>query len=181
MADGMSMGQLMQASTWGLGFGTLFFSFFGHNRPRDFFLAIGLVACIGGNLAMIAFLAENDDGGGLGAPREGGRKGNDTMVTLFACLALFALYGLCVQLWKYKEGGFLDDEDEADDAADAEEEEQKRRAAAAAATEAGRAARPGVAPPEEEEAARDEAERRRAAKAAGKAKAAAAIGDAPAT
>jgi hypothetical protein len=163
MSDGMSLGQLMQVSAWGLGLGTLFFSFFGHARPRDFFLTIGLVACVAGNLAFIAFLAENDDGGGLGGAREAGKKGNDTMVTLFGGLALFALYGLSVQLWKYKRDGFLDDEDDDDD--DAEEAEKKRRAAAAAATEAGRAARPGVEPPDEAAAEEAEAERRRGTKA----------------
>ena len=156
MAEGgMSINQLMQVSAWGLGLGTLFFAFFGQNRPRDFFLTIGLVACIAGDLAFVAFLAENE--GGEGAPRADGRRGNETMTTLFVGFALFALYGLASQLWKYKEDGFLDD-DEDDD----EEVEKQRAAAAEAATAAGRAARPGVAPPEEEQ----EGLPRRAGKAA---------------
>ena len=153
----MSLGQLMQVAAWGLGLGTLFFAFFGQARPRDFFLAIGLVACIFGDLAFVAFLSEND--GGIGAPRADGKRGNDTMVTLFVGLALFALYGLGSQLWKYKEQGFLDEEDDEEDAQDVEE---RRAAAAAAAVAAGNAARPGVAPPEE--AAAPEARRGKAAK-----------------
>jgi len=143
MADGMSLGQLMQLSAWGLGLGTLFFSFFGQRVPRDFFLTIGLVACIGGDLAFVGFLLENDS-------REDGKKGNATMISLFVGFALLALYGLASQLWKYKEHGFVDDDDEEE----AEGTEVERQAAAAAATAAGNAARPGVEPPELEAAER---------------------------
>ena len=148
MADGMNLGQLMQLSAWGLGLGTLFFAFFGQRVPRDFFLTIGLVACIGGDLAFVAFLMENDFSRDEEGPDGSGRrgKGNATMVSLFVGFALLALYGLSSQLWKYKEHGFVDDDDE-EDGADAEHE-----AAAASATAAGNAARPGVEPPEEEAA-----------------------------
>jgi hypothetical protein len=169
MADGMNLGQLMQLSAWGLGLGTLFFAFFGQRVPRDFFLTIGLVACIGGDLAFVAFLMENDFSRDEEAPDGSGRrsKGNATMVSLFVGFALLALYGLSSQLWKYKEHGFVDDDDDDEDGADAE-----HRAAAASATAAGNAARPGVEPPEEAAA--------RAARSAAAAKPAAALRDAAA-
>ena len=107
-SDSISVGSLMQLAAWGLGIGTSFFAIFGARVERDFFLTMGLIACILGDLAFAAFLSENASPDG---------KGNATMITLFLVLALLALYGLGSQLFKYKEGGCIDDEDDDDDEA----------------------------------------------------------------
>ena len=102
----LSIGTLMQLSAWGLGIGTFFFAFAGIRFGKDFYLTMGLVACILGDLAFAAFLSENND--------EGSRK-NDTFVAAFIALAFLSIYALFVQLWKFKEEGFGFEEDEEED------------------------------------------------------------------
>jgi len=111
MSGDLSMGALMQISAWGLGLGTCFFSLFGIRVARDFFLAMGLVACVLGDLAFAAFLTEN----------EGDGRSNATMVTLFCCFAALAFYALLCQLYKYKEEGCMDDEEDDEEEAPAPE------------------------------------------------------------
>jgi len=102
----LSVGTLMQLSAWGLGIGTFFFAFAGIRFGKDFYLTMGLVACILGDLAFAAFLSENND--------EGSRK-NDTFVAAFVALAFLSIYALFAQLYKFKEEGFGFEEDEEED------------------------------------------------------------------
>ena len=134
MADGMAMsvGQLMQVSAWGLGLGTLFFSAFGYNAGKDFFLTMGCVACVLGDLAFCAFLAEN-----VVEQADGTTKANETFIAAFLALALVAFYGLLCQLSKYKEEGFGIDDDDDDEPPAADAAAAAAGAATGATTGAG--------------------------------------------
>jgi len=97
----------MQVAAWGLALGTIFFSFFGIKTNKDFFLMMGLIACVLGNIAFAAFLWEQETDTG---------RNNDTMATAYIGLAILSLYGIYCQFEMYREEGcgLDDDEDEED-------------------------------------------------------------------
>lgn len=94
----------MQVAAWGLAIGTIFFSFFGIKTNKDFFLMMGLIACVLGNIAFAAFLWEQETDTG---------RSNDTMATAYIGLAILSLYGIYCQFEMYREEGCgLDDDEE---------------------------------------------------------------------
>lgn len=151
--EGLTTGQMTNAAAWGLGIGTAFFSFAALRDDRDFFLCVGLVSCVIGNLVFGYYLFNQRAGGA-----------NETMVTLYVVLALTAIYAFVHQLKMYKEKGFADSDDEDED--DEEEEEEATPAgkpAADAAQLAGGAARPALPSPEAVQAAAAKRQQRAAA------------------
>jgi hypothetical protein len=110
--------QMTQIGAWGLGLGTLFFSLFGIRAEKDFFLMIGLVACVTGDVLFAFFLWDQAE--------DGASNSNDTAATFYLMLALLATYGIYCQFNKYRDEGCGLDEDD-------DEEEEAEAAAAAAA------------------------------------------------
>jgi hypothetical protein len=103
----LSVGQLAQFGAWGLALGTLFFGCIGIRADKDFFLMLGLVCTFLGNLGFAFFLFDQDEG-----------TNNETMITIFVLFAIFSIYALTVQWWKFRtEGCDGDDDDEAAKAA----------------------------------------------------------------
>jgi hypothetical protein len=106
MSD-LTISTVMNLAAYGLGLGTVFFSFFGIRADRDFFLMMGLVACTVGDTLFAFYLWEQGD-------EEAGRN-NDTMATVFIMLGLLAVYAIYCQFESFRENGCSDEEDEEDD------------------------------------------------------------------
>jgi len=104
---GLTTAQFSNIAAWGLGVGTAFFSFFGLKDDRDFFLVMGLLCCLSGNLVFAFFLwDQNPTGSGA----------NETLVTLYLVLAAASLYALYAQFSMFREKGCGDDDREDSDA-----------------------------------------------------------------
>ena len=104
MSD-FTVGSIMNVAAYGLGIGTLFFSFFGIRAERDFFLMMGLVACIVGDTIFAFYLFDQGD-------EEEGRN-NDTLGTLYVMFTLLAVYATYCQFEQFREPGCMaDDEDD---------------------------------------------------------------------
>lgn len=100
--DSVTVSGAMNASAMGIGIGTFLFAWLGIWLQRDWFLMMGLLACILGNVAFTTYLWEQ------GVPGER----NDTVVALFCCLTMLTLYAVycqCVE-W-YEEGPVVDESD----------------------------------------------------------------------
>jgi hypothetical protein len=103
---GLTTAQFSNIAAWGLGVGTAFFSFFGLKDDRDFFLVMGLLCCLSGNLVFAFFLwDQNPTGSGA----------NETLVTLYLVLAAASLYALYAQFSMFREKGCGDDDSEDSD------------------------------------------------------------------
>lgn len=121
MADSFQLttGTLAAIGAWGLVLGTLFFVWLGLREERDFFLMMGLMCTLGGNLVFAGYLWDQDADG------QGGS--NATMVTLYLSLAAASVCGIVRQFNEYREKGWgVDSDDEEEDS----EEEEKAAAAA---------------------------------------------------
>jgi hypothetical protein len=130
MDGGLTIGQLTQIGAWGLGVGSVFFSTMGIRADKDYFLCLGLVACILADFGFAVFLADQGAAGEDAYDGEGGSgalgmfgivKSNETIVTIYVLLALLSVYGLACQLDMYREEGCGFDEDD--------EEEEETQAA----------------------------------------------------
>ena len=96
----MNMGQIANLGAWGLGLGSLFFGFVGIRADKDFFLMLGLICCIFGDIGFTFFLMDQE-----------GETNNETMITIFVLLTLMCFYAGWVQWWKFRTEGCGDDED----------------------------------------------------------------------
>jgi hypothetical protein len=101
--DSVTVSGAMNASAMGIGIGTFLFAWLGIWLQRDWFLMMGLLACILGNVAFTTYLWEQ------GVPGER----NDTVVALFCCLTMLTLYAVYCQCVEWFEEGPMVDENEA--------------------------------------------------------------------
>lgn len=122
MAISLTTGTASSAAAWGLGIGTAFYTYASLWDERDFFLVMGNIACLSGNVAFAIFLWNQDETG------EGGA--NETLVTLYLVLAAASCYALLYQLNLYRLRGLFD-EDGADEGGEAEDDGGARPAQAA--------------------------------------------------
>ena len=95
MADGWTVAQAMAGAAVLLSAGTLFFSSLGILAERDFFLLLGLVACVAGCAAFAFYLWEQGVQG----------EYTDALVANFVCLALLALYAIGCQFEGWRARG----------------------------------------------------------------------------
>jgi hypothetical protein len=84
-------GEVMNVAALGLVVGTLFFTTFGINTERDFFLLLGLCTTTVGNLCFAAFLWGE-------APEK-----NNEHAVFYCCLAALSAFGVYAQFQKYRE------------------------------------------------------------------------------
>ena len=98
------MQQVMNVAAVGIALGTFMFTWAGIYLERDWFLMMGLVACILGNLAFMAYLVDQ------GVPGER----NDSTIALFACFTVAAFYGVYAQCCEWYEEGYVEEEGEAE-------------------------------------------------------------------
>ena len=96
------MQQLMNVASLGIGFGSFVFTWAGIYLDRDWFLMMGLVACILGNIAFIMYLTDQ------GVPGER----NDTFIAIFSCFAAMSMYGVYSQCCEWYEEGEVEEESE---------------------------------------------------------------------
>ena len=116
-AGGMTAGDVMQLLSWFLFLGTVGFVLLALHE-KSFLLAMGCTACIVFDL-MFAQL--------LYAQRTGGA--NETLVTLYLCLAASAAYALAEQFSMFREQGCGCGDEEEEDGEEEEEEDENRAAA----------------------------------------------------
>lgn len=102
-----TVGQIMNVAAYGLGLGTLFFSFFGIRAERDFFLMMGLVACVVGDTLFAFYLWDQGD--------ENEGRNNDTLATLYVLLTFLAIYAVYCQFESFRENGCMDEEEDEED------------------------------------------------------------------
>jgi hypothetical protein len=107
--EGWTVAQAMSIAAVLLTAGTLFFSALALFAERDFFLMLGLVACVAGNVAFAFYLWEQGVEGEF----------TDALVANFGCMVLLSLYAICAQFEQWREHGL----DAALEEGDAEEEE----------------------------------------------------------
>ena len=96
-----------------LSLGTFFFSALGIFAERDFFLMLGLVACVAGCGAFAFYLWEQGVTG----------EATDALVANFMCLLLLSLYAISCQFEGWREHGLASGEEE-DGVVEEEEEEE---------------------------------------------------------
>lgn len=120
--DNLSVGQLSQIGAWGLMLGNAFFGFLGLRAEKDFFLMLGLVCCVMGNVGFVMFLMDQE-----------GEANNETFVTIYILLTIFALYAMYAQWSRWREEGCAEEDDEEEEPAEDEAAAQQRMAAAARA------------------------------------------------
>ena len=84
-------GEVMNVAAFGLVVGTLFFTTFGINTERDFFLLLGLCTTTIGNICFAAFLWGE-------APVK-----NNEHAVFYCCLAALSAFGVYAQFQKYRE------------------------------------------------------------------------------
>jgi hypothetical protein len=128
MSDPLNLttGQLANLGAYGLVLGTAFFVWLGLREERDFFLMMGLMCTLLGNLVFAGYLWDQDPAES-GAGASGGSilgGANETMVTLYLCLAVASVFGLKRQFDEYREKGWNIDSDDEDDS-DGEDEKKK--------------------------------------------------------
>lgn len=111
--DGWTVSQAMSLAAVLLTAGTVFFSALAIYAERDFFLMLGLVACVAGNCAFAFYLWEQGVEG----------ESTDALLANFGCMVLLSLYAMWVQFEQWREYGV--------DAQDAEEGEEDGEEAAA--------------------------------------------------
>ena len=116
--EGWTVSQAMSLAAVLLTAGTVFFSALAIYAERDFFLMLGLVACVAGNCAFAFYLWEQGVEGEF----------TDALLANFGCMVLLSLYAMWVQFEQWREHGV--------DAPDAEEGEEGEAAAAAVAAPA---------------------------------------------
>lgn len=123
--DNLSVGQLSQIGAWGLMLGNAFFGFLGLRAEKDFFLMLGLVCCVMGNVGFVMFLMDQE-----------GEANNETFVTIYILLTIFALYAMYAQWSRWREEGCAEEDDEEEEEPAEDEAAAQQRMAAAARAQA---------------------------------------------
>jgi hypothetical protein len=124
--EGLTVAGAMSMAAVLLTAGTLFFSSLALYAERDFWLMLGLVACVAGNVSFAFYLWEQGVEG----------EYTDALVANFGCMVLLSLYAMWVQFEQWREFGLGEPEDEEVDG------EEEGRVGGGAQGYAGGAARP---------------------------------------
>jgi hypothetical protein len=127
--EGMSAAGLLSAAAWGLSLSTLAFGSLGIHAEKDFFIMMGLISVLLGDVVFAFYM--QDQGSQLGTDPS-------VIVTIFGCLALFALYAIGCQFTLWREEGCprASEAELEEERLQEEEEERQQQAAAAAARKA---------------------------------------------
>ena len=99
--EGWTIAQAMSVAAVLLTGGTVLFSALAIYAERDFFLMLGLVACVAGNAAFAFYLWEQGVEGEF----------TDALVANFGCMVLLSLFAIGVQFEGYRELGMGEEED----------------------------------------------------------------------
>eukprot|EP01138_Halocafeteria_seosinensis_P009033 gb/GECG01009232.1/.p1 GENE.gb/GECG01009232.1/~~gb/GECG01009232.1/.p1 ORF type:complete len:169 (+),score=24.78 gb/GECG01009232.1/:1-507(+) len=96
--EGWTRGELVNKLALGLIAGTVILVWLAITQKRDFFLLVGTLGCVFGNLMFVAVLRQD--------------ALNQYWIVLFILLALVSLYGLIAQFSKFRRDGFVTDSEE---------------------------------------------------------------------